>query len=560
MTSCITVWFGNCTVGDRKSLQRIVRTAEKIIEMFTSLLVLLLWAELPQRSADSKPNDLCSSDAFTVKSGGVITGTVSSSVVLPCWLDPPLDVTDWEVFWYRKTITNTVLLYQHGRISQDEKYFNRSSLSIREPTSAGLKVGDISLKLENLNLLDEGTFTCFVTGETYGASDVTLNLTALGLSPVISVEQNNDMLNVSCRTCGWFPQPCVDWSFDKKPTLLSQGVVYTPDKNKLTCVHSWVRVSPSKVGQASCSLSVPAAEQKDSTVDIRAIARMAEDTGAGVWKTLFAVALVAVLAIICAGVFYRKFKTGEISFQTQFIDEYMPVPKDEEAQNTGSGTINMEELKNHAVRITLNLTNVSPYLKLTPDGSRVRDNFPENYREHGFPYTLCICGVNEFTSGRAYWEVGLKSAHSQAKTSWLIGVTTDPHLSQLSNNKTDLTPSKGYWFLCSDGENGFHVNTEPEICFSVDPRPEIVGVLLDYEKGELSFYNANEGLKLFTMKTRFQGAIVPLFNPGIGEEAPLTINSNINTVIQGNSPPNPTESASVEDKTSNQENNASQSA
>ncbi|KAK3523851.1 hypothetical protein QTP70_010462 [Hemibagrus guttatus] len=28
---CITAWFGNCTISDRKTLQRIVRTAEKII-------------------------------------------------------------------------------------------------------------------------------------------------------------------------------------------------------------------------------------------------------------------------------------------------------------------------------------------------------------------------------------------------------------------------------------------------------------------------------------------------------------------------------------------------
>uniref|UniRef100_A0AAQ6IB52 Alkylated DNA repair protein AlkB homologue 8 N-terminal domain-containing protein n=1 Tax=Anabas testudineus TaxID=64144 RepID=A0AAQ6IB52_ANATE len=31
LSSCITAWFGNCTVSDRKALQRIVRTAEKII-------------------------------------------------------------------------------------------------------------------------------------------------------------------------------------------------------------------------------------------------------------------------------------------------------------------------------------------------------------------------------------------------------------------------------------------------------------------------------------------------------------------------------------------------
>ncbi|KAI5630226.1 gastrula zinc finger protein XlCGF28.1-like [Silurus asotus] len=34
LSSCITAWFGNCTVSDRKTLQRIVRTAEKIIGVF----------------------------------------------------------------------------------------------------------------------------------------------------------------------------------------------------------------------------------------------------------------------------------------------------------------------------------------------------------------------------------------------------------------------------------------------------------------------------------------------------------------------------------------------
>ncbi|KAK3572948.1 hypothetical protein QTP86_010651 [Hemibagrus guttatus] len=33
LSSCITAWFGNCTVSDRKILQRIVRTAEKIIRV-----------------------------------------------------------------------------------------------------------------------------------------------------------------------------------------------------------------------------------------------------------------------------------------------------------------------------------------------------------------------------------------------------------------------------------------------------------------------------------------------------------------------------------------------
>ncbi|MCJ8729503.1 hypothetical protein PDJAM_G00107090 [Pangasius djambal] len=51
LCSCITAWFGNCTVSDRKTLQRIVRTAEKIIgvslpsitDIYTSAKPPALW-------------------------------------------------------------------------------------------------------------------------------------------------------------------------------------------------------------------------------------------------------------------------------------------------------------------------------------------------------------------------------------------------------------------------------------------------------------------------------------------------------------------------------------
>ncbi|KAK3529161.1 hypothetical protein QTP70_018114, partial [Hemibagrus guttatus] len=38
-SSCITAWFGNCTVSDCKTLQWIVRTAEKIIEVYLSSIM-----------------------------------------------------------------------------------------------------------------------------------------------------------------------------------------------------------------------------------------------------------------------------------------------------------------------------------------------------------------------------------------------------------------------------------------------------------------------------------------------------------------------------------------
>ncbi len=45
LSSCITVWYGSTTVRDRKRLQRVVETAEKIIR--TSLPSLQFTGELP---------------------------------------------------------------------------------------------------------------------------------------------------------------------------------------------------------------------------------------------------------------------------------------------------------------------------------------------------------------------------------------------------------------------------------------------------------------------------------------------------------------------------------
>ncbi len=43
LTSCITVWFGNCSAADRKTLQRTVNTAAKIISaLLPSILDIFL--------------------------------------------------------------------------------------------------------------------------------------------------------------------------------------------------------------------------------------------------------------------------------------------------------------------------------------------------------------------------------------------------------------------------------------------------------------------------------------------------------------------------------------
>ncbi|XP_073692639.1 E3 ubiquitin-protein ligase TRIM39-like [Garra rufa] len=185
------------------------------------------------------------------------------------------------------------------------------------------------------------------------------------------------------------------------------------------------------------------------------------------------------------------------------------------------GDVNIEELRKHAVEITIDHERSHPDLKVSKNCKIVRDSPDYNHTGEGFPYELCASGAQTFTSGRHYWEVELGRENTPPKNYWLIGVVKEGYFAV--RDRSVLTPWSGYWFLCSDGPNGFHTNTDPPVKLSLTPRPERLGVLLDYDDGQLSFYNVKERKHLLTISTRFSGPVVPLFNPGVGDVGGLII-------------------------------------
>lgn len=108
-------------------------------------------------------------------------GKYGSSVVLPCWLSDEFDAEALEIRWYRPgQFRNPLLFYQNHKVITDfqEMYRNRSSLTLRSPQSAGLKQGDVSLRLDNLGISDIGIFHCYVSGDkSYHDNTVKLNVT-----------------------------------------------------------------------------------------------------------------------------------------------------------------------------------------------------------------------------------------------------------------------------------------------------------------------------------------------------------------------------------------------
>ncbi|XP_047433057.1 erythroid membrane-associated protein-like [Mugil cephalus] len=157
--------------------------------------------------------------------------------------------------------------------------------------------------------------------------------------------------------------------------------------------------------------------------------------------------------------------------------------------------------------------------------NKLRDN-PHNNVPEGSRVTCrtAVKGSPGFTSGQHYWEVSLRmSDRVDVKQSWWLGVTAAREIP----NDYNFTPntSNGFWFLSSspDRADSFQVSTEPKFCFAFSERPSKVGVYLDYDKGEIYFYNVVEKSLIGSLAVTFTGEVFPLFNSGRGDTSPMEI-------------------------------------
>ncbi|XP_047432934.1 butyrophilin subfamily 1 member A1-like isoform X4 [Mugil cephalus] len=438
------------------------------------------------------------------------------SATLPCWLNPPQNAEDLEVRWYRDNYDTPVLLYKAKAFDdtlQDASYAGRVSFGLKDATSGGLKTGDVSLKLVNTTIQDAGQYTCYVTSlQGYDSSPVTLEVTETGRSPVLSAVRTEDnMVNVSCESEGWYPQPDLRWSNQHKE-LKPKSLLFNKDSSGLVSVHSWLLVpSSSKV---SCSVVLPNKDTKEATL---LLDFPPQPVGTAGWVA-FAIVLIAALALAALGVMYYKKKVETFKQNRDECDaECKPLLTKEPVEPTAFSLAN----KNY-VNVKLEDTD-TPFLKIR--NNKLRDTTYNNVPEG--PRVTCrtaVKGSPGFTSGQHYWEVSLRySDRVDVKQSWWLGVTAAREIP----NDYNFTPntSDGFWFLSSspDRADSFQFSTEPKVFFAFTERPSKVGVYLDYDKGEIYFYDVVEKSLIGSLAATFTGEVFPFFNPGRGDTSPMEI-------------------------------------
>ncbi|KAM8909744.1 LOW QUALITY PROTEIN: E3 ubiquitin-protein ligase TRIM21-like [Spinachia spinachia] len=182
-----------------------------------------------------------------------------------------------------------------------------------------------------------------------------------------------------------------------------------------------------------------------------------------------------------------------------------------------------KELRRHAVDVTLDPDTAHPLLVVSPDGKQVTrgdGKTTQPKKPERFDHVLNVLAKEGFSSGKFYYEIQVED-----KNNWDLGVAN-----QSINRKGDirLSPRNGYWTIHLRKGKELTANAGPPVNITVRQTPKKVGVFVHYEVGEVSFYDADSGARLFSFAGwSFTEKIFPFFSPwandGDNNPAPLII-------------------------------------
>ncbi|XP_055761880.1 E3 ubiquitin-protein ligase TRIM39-like isoform X4 [Salvelinus fontinalis] len=188
--------------------------------------------------------------------------------------------------------------------------------------------------------------------------------------------------------------------------------------------------------------------------------------------------------------------------------------------------VKLKRIQQYAVDVTLDPDTAHPYVIMSEDGKQVRHGgtrLNRPYNPNRFDQVLNVLGKEGFSSGRFYYKVNV-----QVKTMWTLGVARES-----INRKGNITksPLNGYWTVVLRDESKYSACTFPSVSLYLRENPQKVGVFVDYEEGQVSFYDAEARSHIYSFTgCTFTEKVYPFFGPGNdkGENSSLLFISPVN--------------------------------
>ncbi|XP_073167561.1 butyrophilin subfamily 1 member A1-like isoform X7 [Lepidochelys kempii] len=460
-----------------------------------------------------------------------ITASLGGEAVLPCHLFPRISAENMELRWFRSQFSLAVHLYRDGQDQygeQMQEYRGRTELLKDDITN-----GRVSLRIRNIRPSDNGHYTCFFKSSVfYEDAILELQVAGLGSVPAISVEGHQDGgIRVVCQSAGWYPQPEAQWRDLQGQLLPSASEKISQEADDLFQTEIAIVITEESNQKVSCHVrntrlnqeresAISIAETLQSELESEKAAHRAEK------ETLQSELESEKAAHRAEKETLQSELESEKAAHRAEKETLRSELESEKAAHRAEKDKLQAELRwrlaqLYAVDVTLDPDTANPYLVLSGDRKRVSDgdrrqDLPDNPER--FDYCVCVLGAEGFAGGRRYWEVGVGD-----KTRWILGVCRE---SVSRKGRVALSPGNGYWAVWQ-WYGGYAALTSPSTPLPVSVRPSRVGIFLDYEAGEVSFYNVTDGSRLFTFTGTFFGTLRPYFCPGLNaggrNAAPLII-------------------------------------
>ncbi|TDG99583.1 hypothetical protein EPR50_G00195680 [Perca flavescens] len=181
----------------------------------------------------------------------------------------------------------------------------------------------------------------------------------------------------------------------------------------------------------------------------------------------------------------------------------------------------LRKVQNYSSEVILDASTAQRNLVVSDDGGQVRYEERKNAHSEGpkrFSPALFVLGLECLSSGRHYWEVDVGR-----KMAWTLGVAS---ASAHRKGEIKLSPEGGYWCLwLKRGE--VKALASSRLPLLLPSPPTKVGIFLDFEGGQVSFYDVKARLHLYTFVDNFKESLYPIFSPCLAHEgkntAPLII-------------------------------------
>ncbi|XP_005860188.1 PREDICTED: butyrophilin subfamily 1 member A1-like [Myotis brandtii] len=248
------------------------------------------------------------------------------------------------------------------------------------------------------------------------------------------------------------------------------------------------------------------------------------------WKVAFAVTFLILGIFICAVVFLTRKEQQERKKVQEAQEEKEKESQAKESfkkeldrrkelynQDWRKAGLYADWRKEHfkAVAVTLDPDTAHTKLILSEDRTHVssKENVSQNHdgpTQQDQEAIFSVLGQNCFTTGRHYWEAEVKvGTEGGPGTRWALGVCSD---TVKREGWFVESPEKNFWVVTyKEGE--IWVLTSQSELLSLRQRPHRIGVFLDWEGGDVSFYNMVDGSHIYSFtRIQFCGTLRPYFS------------------------------------------------